>query len=56
VALARAASTASASRFVGVNRFKPDGDRAIDLLRVDNGNVRTLQIDKLKLDGLRHAT
>ena len=33
---------------VGVNRFKPDGDRAIDLLRVDNGNVRTLQIDKLK--------
>ncbi len=33
---------------VGVNRYKPDGDRAIDLLRVDNGNVRTLQIDKLK--------
>ncbi|WP_298957953.1 methylmalonyl-CoA mutase [uncultured Methylobacterium sp.] len=33
---------------VGVNKFKPDGDRAIDLLRVDNGNVRTLQIDKLK--------
>ncbi|TNC10437.1 methylmalonyl-CoA mutase [Methylobacterium terricola] len=32
---------------VGVNRYKPDGDRAIDLLRVDNGNVRTLQIDKL---------
>ncbi|MEH3147919.1 MAG: methylmalonyl-CoA mutase [Methylobacterium frigidaeris] len=33
---------------VGVNRYKPDGDRAIDLLRVDNGNVRTLQIDKLR--------
>ncbi|RVU21544.1 methylmalonyl-CoA mutase [Methylobacterium oryzihabitans] len=33
---------------VGVNKFKPDGDRAIDLLRVDNGNVRSLQIDKLK--------
>ena len=41
---------------VGVNRFKPDGDRAIDLLRVDNGNVRTLQIDKLKrLRGERDA-
>src|SRR3712207_2955920 len=33
---------------VGVNKFKPDGDRPIDLLRVDNGNVRTMQIDKLK--------
>ncbi|KMO37708.1 methylmalonyl-CoA mutase [Methylobacterium variabile] len=33
---------------VGVNRYKPDGDRPIELLRVDNGNVRTLQIDKLK--------
>ncbi|WP_407518958.1 methylmalonyl-CoA mutase [Methylobacterium oryzisoli] len=33
---------------VGVNKFKPDGDRPIDLLRVDNGNVRSLQIDKLK--------
>ncbi|BCM87476.1 methylmalonyl-CoA mutase [Methylobacterium indicum] len=41
---------------VGVNRYKPDGDRAIDLLRVDNGNVRTLQIDKLKrLRGERDA-
>lgn len=33
---------------VGVNKFKPDGDRPIDLLRVDNGNVRAMQIDKLK--------
>ncbi|MBY0297580.1 MAG: methylmalonyl-CoA mutase [Methylobacterium sp.] len=32
---------------VGVNKFKPDGDRPIDLLRVDNGNVRAMQIDKL---------
>ncbi|MFE1598447.1 methylmalonyl-CoA mutase [Methylobacterium sp. ID0610] len=33
---------------VGVNKYKPDGDRPIDLLRVDNGNVRTMQIDKLR--------
>ncbi|MGY2048731.1 methylmalonyl-CoA mutase [Methylobacterium sp. JK268] len=33
---------------VGVNKFKPDGDRPIDLLRVDNGNVRAMQIDKLR--------
>jgi methylmalonyl-CoA mutase len=33
---------------VGVNKYKPDDDRAIELMRVDNGNVRTLQIDKLK--------
>ncbi|ACL59440.1 methylmalonyl-CoA mutase [Methylobacterium nodulans] len=33
---------------VGVNKFKPDGDRPIELLRVDNGNVRAMQIDKLK--------
>ncbi|ACA17453.1 methylmalonyl-CoA mutase, large subunit [Methylobacterium sp. 4-46] len=33
---------------VGVNKFKPDGDRPLELLRVDNGNVRAMQIDKLK--------
>ncbi|GJD51513.1 putative methylmalonyl-CoA mutase large subunit [Methylobacterium crusticola] len=33
---------------VGVNKYKPVADRAIELLRVDNGNVRSLQIDKLR--------
>ncbi len=33
---------------MGINKFKADDDMAIDLLRVDNGNVRRLQIDKLK--------
>jgi methylmalonyl-CoA mutase len=33
---------------VGVNRFRPDDERPIDVLKVDNANVRALQIDKLK--------
>jgi len=33
---------------VGVNKFKPEGERPIDILKVDNAGVRTLQIDKLK--------
>ncbi|HEU0135074.1 MAG TPA: methylmalonyl-CoA mutase, partial [Allosphingosinicella sp.] len=33
---------------VGVNKYKPVEDRDIDVLRVDNSAVRTLQIDKLK--------
>jgi methylmalonyl-CoA mutase len=33
---------------IGVNKFKPTDERAIDVLRVDNSAVRTLQIDKLK--------
>ena len=37
-----------AQTVVGVNRFRPDQDRAIDVLRVDNANVRTLQLDKLR--------
>ena len=37
-----------AQTVVGVNKFRPDDDRQIDVLRVDNSAVRTLQIDKLK--------
>ncbi len=33
---------------VGVNRFKPQTENEIDILKVDNSAVRTLQIDKLK--------
>ncbi|HEV7874962.1 MAG TPA: methylmalonyl-CoA mutase, partial [Enterovirga sp.] len=33
---------------IGVNKFKPTDERPIDVLRVDNSAVRTLQIDKLK--------
>ncbi|KAB1074028.1 methylmalonyl-CoA mutase [Methylobacterium planeticum] len=49
-AAARAQARIDSGRqtIVGVNKFKPEDDRAIELLRVDNGNVRTLQIDKLK--------
>jgi methylmalonyl-CoA mutase len=32
---------------VGVNAYKPPDDRQIDVLRVDNSAVRTLQLDKL---------
>ena len=49
-AAARAQARIDSGRqtIVGVNKFKPDDDRAIELMRVDNGNVRRLQIDKLK--------
>ncbi|MCJ2013855.1 methylmalonyl-CoA mutase [Methylobacterium sp. J-076] len=49
-AAARAQARIDSGRqtIVGVNKFRADGDMAIDLLRVDNGNVRRLQIDKLK--------
>jgi methylmalonyl-CoA mutase len=33
---------------VGVNRYKPTDERPIDVLKVDNSAVRTLQIDKLR--------
>ena len=37
-----------AQTVVGVNKYKPVEDRQIDVLRVDNSAVRTLQVDKLK--------
>jgi len=33
---------------IGVNKYKPENEAPIDILRVDNSNVRRLQIDKLK--------
>jgi methylmalonyl-CoA mutase len=32
---------------IGVNKYRTDGEQAIDVLRVDNSAVRQLQIDKL---------
>ena len=37
-----------AQTVVGVNRFRPVEDRPVDVLRVDNSAVRTLQLDKLR--------
>ncbi len=49
-AAARAQARIDSGRqtIVGVNKYRAEDDMAIDLLRVDNGNVRRLQIDKLK--------
>ncbi|MGY3605001.1 MULTISPECIES: methylmalonyl-CoA mutase [unclassified Bradyrhizobium] len=33
---------------IGVNKYKPENEAPIDVLKVDNTNVRRLQIDKLK--------
>ncbi len=33
---------------VGVNRYRPESEAPIDILKVDNSAVRNLQIDKLK--------
>ena len=33
---------------IGVNKFKPVNEAAIDVLKVENSTVRRLQIDKLK--------
>jgi methylmalonyl-CoA mutase len=32
---------------IGVNKYRPTGEAAIDVLKVDNGTVRQLQLDKL---------
>ena len=37
-----------AQTVVGVNKFKPESEQAIDVLKVDNATVRAAQIDKLK--------
>jgi len=33
---------------IGVNRYKPDNEAAIEVLKVDNASVRAQQLDKLK--------
>ncbi len=37
-----------AQTVVGVNKYKPENEAPIDVLKVDNDQVRTAQIDKLK--------
>jgi methylmalonyl-CoA mutase len=37
-----------AQAVIGVNKFRPRGERPIDVLKVDNAAVRQFQIDKLK--------
>jgi methylmalonyl-CoA mutase len=38
---------AGAQSVIGVNKYRPEREAPIDVLRVDNSAVRTLQIDKL---------
>src|SRR6266568_2097238 len=38
----------AAQAVIGVNKFRPRGEKPIDVLKVDNAAVRQLQIDKLK--------
>ncbi|XVQ15069.1 methylmalonyl-CoA mutase [Spirillospora sp. CA-255316] len=33
---------------IGVNKYRPDADESIDVLKVDNASVRAQQIDKLR--------
>ncbi len=45
-----------AQSVVGVNKFRPENEAAIDVLKVDNTTVRRLQIDKLsRLKSERNA-
>src|ERR1700720_796856 len=37
-----------AQAVIGVNKYRPQDEATIDILKVDNGAVRQLQIDKLK--------
>ena len=37
-----------AQSVIGVNAYRPDDERAIDVLKVDNSAVRHLQLDKLR--------
>src|SRR5499427_8848045 len=37
-----------AQAVIGVNKFRPRDEKPIDVLKVDNGAVRQMQIDKLK--------
>jgi methylmalonyl-CoA mutase len=49
-AAARAQARIDAGRqsVIGVNKFRPQSERAIDVLKVDNAAVRAQQIEKLK--------
>jgi methylmalonyl-CoA mutase len=49
-AAARAQARIDSGRqtIVGVNKYRPSDERPLDILKVDNAGVRTLQVDKLK--------
>jgi methylmalonyl-CoA mutase len=38
---------AGAQSVIGVNKYRPEDDRGVDVLKVDNSAVRRLQLDKL---------
>src|SRR4029077_7460004 len=38
---------AGAQSVIGVNKYRPESDEQIDVLKVDNSTVRRLQLDKL---------
>src|ERR1700749_2871273 len=44
----QARSASGGQPALGVNKFRPTNETPIDILKVDNSNVRRLQIDKLK--------
>ena len=44
---ARRASTPGTQTIVGVNKYRPDSDADIAILKVDNRSVRRQQLDKL---------
>jgi len=46
-ARAQARIDAGQQSVIGVNKYRPDDDRQIEVLKVDNSAVRQLQIDKL---------
>jgi methylmalonyl-CoA mutase len=46
-AKAQARIDAGVQSVIGVNKYRPDSEQKIDVLRVDNSAVRRLQIDKL---------
>src|SRR4029077_14383880 len=53
----QARSDDGAQAVIGVNKYCPEDDRAIDVLKVDNSAVRRLQLDKLgRLKRERNAT
>src|SRR2546421_11868877 len=39
---------AGAQSVIGVNKYRPDSERPLDVLKVDNSAVRALQLDKLR--------
>ena len=49
----RRASTPASRSVIGVNKFRPQVERPIDVLKVDNASVRAQQIEKLRASARR---